>query len=84
MGGSAAIVLYILNILGAAAMVFILPDLIVDMTLQSINVPYGFQVNRSAVESVVMGTLVFTFLVALVMGIIIIGYVNSKKDLFVN
>lgn len=82
--GYAAIILYCINILGAVFMAFFMLDTIVQMTIDNTFVPYGFRIDKAATRAAVQGMLMMSLVMAVIIGGIVIAYVNSKKDLFVN
>lgn len=87
-GRKATILMCLVSILGAAVMAFFIPNLIIDMTWQSIDA------NLSPIEQAMIGDmyteyetlfrmgLILTFIIETIIGVIIIGYLKSKKRIF--
>ena len=65
-------------------MMFFMADTIVELTIENTVVPYGFRIDEAATRVAVQGMLLMSLVMAIIIGGIVIAYVNSKKDLFVN
>ncbi|MHA1214271.1 MAG: hypothetical protein ACTSPG_03180 [Candidatus Hodarchaeales archaeon] len=79
---SGIVALYSLNIVSSFLMIFIMPPIMVDMVLDELG-SLARYASHSQIQSIVLGPLFFQFIAALVIGLIIISYIKSKKEYFV-
>ncbi len=83
-GGNAAIALYCISIVVSAIMTFTMLDMFVEIAIQNTEVPYGFRIDEVATRQNIQNMLTMALLIEVVLGGIVIAYVNSKKEYFVN